>query len=114
MFYIFFVIKDDCRTMIWKEPKFDKPLQEHSLILVTEVPNPGSCRVKYFIEPNCLSINVGPLVDGKHTCQLNNADEIQSQSSLKYEPGYTYLEIEVTVRIISSMSIVDQNMIMYE
>ncbi|XP_078373200.1 aggrecan core protein-like [Oculina patagonica] len=83
---------DDCRTMIWKKPKFDKALLGHSLVPVVEVPNPGSCRVKCYLESNCVSINVGPVVDGKHTCELNKADE--KQSSLKDKQGYTYLEVE--------------------
>lgn len=92
--------------MIWKEPKFDKALLGHSLVPVVEVPNPSSCRVKCYLEPNCVSINVGPLVDGKHTCELNNADTKQSHTSLKDKPGYTYEEIEVT-RLILFIKIIN-------
>ena len=37
------------------------------------VPSEGSCRVKCYMEPNCISINIGPLKGGKLECELNNA-----------------------------------------
>ena len=37
------------------------------------VPSEGSCRVKCYMEPNCISINIGPLKGGKLECDLNNA-----------------------------------------
>ena len=45
-----------------------------------------------------MSINVVPLKDGKHQCELNNAtDENQSVDALKPRTGYTYFAIEVEV-----------------
>ena len=48
------------------------------------------------MEPNCVSINLGPLEEETHKCELNNAtDENQFLAFLKNEPSYTYLAIEV-------------------
>ena len=49
-----------------------------------------------YMEPNCVSINIGPLERGKHKCELNNAtDDNQFASLLQNEPNFTYLAIEV-------------------
>jgi len=50
-----------------------------------------------YLEPNCVSINLGPLVGGKHKCELNNATaENQFANSLVNKAAFTYLAIEVT------------------
>ena len=49
-----------------------------------------------YMEPNCVSINLGPLEKGKHKCELNNATaDNQFSSRLQNEPTFTYLAIEV-------------------
>jgi len=61
-----------------------------------EVPSEGSCRLMCYMEPNCVSINLGPLKGGKHKCELNDAtDEKQFANSLVIKPAFTYLAIEV-------------------
>ena len=61
-----------------------------------EVPSEGSCRLMCYMEPNCVSINLGPLERGKYKCELNNAtDDNQFASLLQNEPTFTYLAIEV-------------------
>jgi len=47
------------------------------------------------MEPNCVSINLGPSDGGKHKCDLNNAtDQNQLTIFLADEPSFTYLAIE--------------------
>ena len=65
---------------------------KNHLIKTEDVPNEGSCRVLCYMDPNCVSINLGPFIQGKHLCQLNNATD----KSLAYEQGFTYLAVEVT------------------
>ena len=49
-----------------------------------------------YMEPNCVSINLGHLETGKHKCELNNTTaENQFASFLQNEPTFTYLAIEV-------------------
>ncbi|CAH3041859.1 unnamed protein product [Pocillopora meandrina] len=60
-----------------------------------EVSNEGSCKVMCLMEPNCVSINVGPVVGGNQKCELNNAtEENHATFLLVNNPGYTYLAIE--------------------
>jgi len=90
---------DDGRDIIFKEPVANRAMKNH-VIRSEEVPNEGTCRVLCYMEPNCVSINLGPLKGGTHKCELNNVtDENQFFTFLKNEPSYTYLAIEVTVLI---------------
>ena len=86
---------DEGRIIAFKEPVANKSMKSH-VIRSAEVPSEGSCRLMCFMEPNCVSFNLGPLEDGKHKCELNNAtDENQFPNSLVNKPAFTYLAIEV-------------------
>ncbi|CAH3173729.1 unnamed protein product, partial [Porites evermanni] len=80
--------------IIFKEPINDKVLPGH-VIRTEMVPNEGSCRVKCFLEPNCVSINVGPEVEGTRTCKLKNfTDESGTQTGLEEKKGYIHFAVE--------------------
>ena len=56
------------------------------------------------MEPNCVSINVGPVAGGNQKCELNNAtEENHATFLLVNNPGYTYLAIEVTFYILKKL-----------
>ena len=83
------------RFIIFKEPIPDKVLPDH-VIRTEKVANEGSCRVECYLEPNCVSLNVGPADEGGHTCELNNAtDESPTKSNLKERQHYVHYAIEV-------------------
>ncbi|KAL9969833.1 hypothetical protein ACROYT_G022099 [Oculina patagonica] len=85
---------DECRMIIFKEPIPDKEMRGH-VIRKEEVPNQGSCRVLCFMEPNCVSINVGPIQGGKYKCELNNAtEENQVENVLHTKRNFIFLGIE--------------------
>ncbi|KAL9974203.1 hypothetical protein ACROYT_G011216 [Oculina patagonica] len=85
---------DQCRNIMFKEPVADRAMKNH-VIRSEEVPNEGTCRLLCYMEPNCVSINLGPLEGGKHKCDLNNAtDENQITMILVDKPSFTYLAIE--------------------
>ncbi|XP_066020537.1 microfibril-associated glycoprotein 4-like [Pocillopora verrucosa] len=64
-------------------------------IKIAEVPNEGSCKTMCLMEPNCVSINVGPVVGGNQKCELNNAtEENHAPFLLVNNLSYTYLAIE--------------------
>ena len=86
---------EEGRFIVFKEPIQNKAMKGR-MIHSEEVPNEGSCRVKCFMEPNCVSINMGPLKGGKLKCELNNASQ---PSALKNEPAHTYLAIEVNENV---------------
>ena len=70
------------RVLIFKEPLSNKALEGH-LIRREKVSDEGSCRLKCYLEPNCVSVNVGPLVKGTYICELNNdTDESPSHLAL--------------------------------
>ena len=90
---------------MFKEPILNKVLKNH-LIEKEKVPNEGSCRVKCYMEPDCVSINVGPLDSrGEITCELNDATwENGHESDMKELVNYTYLGIQVN-QVINEMII---------
>ena len=85
------------RILIFKEPLSNKALEGH-LIRTEKVSDEGSCRLKRYLEPNCVSVNVGPLDKGSHICELNNdTDESPSHRELVERQLYTYHVVEVHV-----------------
>ena len=56
--------------------------------------------MKCFLEPNCVSINVGPVDDqGQRPCELNDfTDESASQSGLDERTGHIHYAVEVSLR----------------
>ena len=81
------------RVIIFKGPIADKVLRGH-VIRREKVANEGGCRVKCFLEPNCVSINVGPAVEGNRSCELNN-DTDESQSLLWRKKNFVHYSVEV-------------------
>ncbi|KAL9974208.1 hypothetical protein ACROYT_G011221 [Oculina patagonica] len=85
---------DECRNIEFKEPVANRAMKNH-VIRSEEVPNEGTCRLLCYMEPNCVSINLGPLEGGKHKCELNNAtNENKFASFLVDKPSFTFLAIE--------------------
>ena len=68
------------------------------VIRTEKVANEGSCRVRCFWEPNCVSTNVGPADDqGQRTCELNNfSDESLPQTGLQEARGHIHYSAEVS------------------
>ena len=61
------------------------------VIRSAEVPNVGSCKVMCYMEPDCVSINVGPVEGGNQKCELNNATkENHATFLLVNKPGCIY------------------------
>jgi len=54
-----------------------------------------------------VSINVGPLKDGSHQCDLNDVtDDEQFAGGLKETPGFTYNGVEVRAVIVTQFLLV--------
>jgi len=87
---------------MFKEPTQNKAMKGH-VIRSEDVPNEGSCRVLCYMEPNCVSINVGPLQGGKHKCELNNVTaESQFDAFLVNVDKFTYVAIEVSLFMVKT------------
>ena len=81
--------------MIFKEEVRDKALRGH-VIKSEQVLNEGGCRVQCYLEPNCVSINVGPLKDGSHQCDLNEVtDDKEFAVALTKTTGFIFNGVEV-------------------
>ena len=94
-FYSAVSATDYDRILIFKEPVSNKALEGH-LIRTEKVSDEGNCRLKCYLEPNCVSVNVGPLDKGTHICELNNdTDESPSYLALVERQLYTYHAVEV-------------------
>ena len=87
--------KEYSRMIVFKEPVPNKALNGH-VIRQEKVFDEGSCRVFCYLEPNCVSINVGPQEDGGRICELNSkTDDSLSHSAVLQKNRYTYFRIEV-------------------
>ena len=88
---------EESRTLIFKEEVPNKALHGH-VIRSERVLNEGGCRVQCYLEPNCVSINVGRLNDGSHQCDLNGVtDDKEFAVALTKTTGFTYNGVEVRV-----------------
>ena len=80
---------------MFKEPVVNRALEGH-VIRTVQVSDDGSCRVKCYLEPNCVSINVGPFDEETQICELNDkTDESHSHLTLAERQGFTYHGVEV-------------------
>ena len=85
------------RRIVFMEPISDKALLGH-VIRRELVSDEGQCRVKCYMEPSCVSINLGPMNQVTKTCDLNNATvDGFPGSTLKPKIGYLHLAVEVSV-----------------
>ena len=90
---------DECRNIMFKEPVANRAMKNH--VFRSEVVlNEGSCRLLCYMEPNCVSINFGPLEGGKVVkCELNN---ITDEKHLETRHTFTFLAIEVVFKYFNS------------
>ena len=97
MFFSTVLATEYNRVLVFKGPIEGKMLPGH-VIRTEKVVNEGSCRVRCFLEPNCVSINVGPADDqGQRTCELKNfTDESPSQTGLQQKTGHIHYSAEVS------------------
>jgi len=72
----------------------NKAMKNHKIWSV-ERHSKWSCRLIRFIEPNCVSINLGSLQKGKHKCELNNATKKNQYTKFGNKPAaFTYPALE--------------------
>ena len=85
------------RRIVFMAPISDKVLLGH-VIRRELVTDEGQCRVNCYLEPSCVSINVGPMNQVTKTCDLNNVTVDSSPgSTLEQKIGYLHLAVEVGI-----------------
>ncbi|XP_078372777.1 uncharacterized protein LOC144656430 [Oculina patagonica] len=80
---------DDCRALQFKLPVNNRKLVGHvikSVLVKSEI----GCEAKCFKEDNCMSMNLGPLEDGKHVCELSSSDHDLHPEDLKHQEEFIY------------------------
>ena len=55
------------------------------------------CEESCLLEKECVSINIGPAINDKMTCELSNSDYLQHPNDLKPRYGWTYKGTEVRI-----------------
>ena len=66
------------------------------MILKIKTTRQDICNVKCFIEPNCLSYNVGPLDENhQYLCEINDSDEVLHPGDLVRRSGFAYQGTQV-------------------
>ena len=73
---------------------FTTPVRENTLvghvIRSLEVERESACTVSCYLEVNCVSLNLGPLQDGKHVCELSDSDHHIHPEDLVRRVGFAY------------------------
>ena len=56
------------------------------------------CEANCFENDDCMSVNLGPLEDGKHLCELSNSDHDIYPKVLKQREAFIYKPVWVSVK----------------
>ena len=84
-----------CRSVRFVPPVDGRRLEGH-VVLNLSIQVNASCHHICGVErADCVSVNIGPLVNDKVVCELNNADALQHPEDLKQAPGWTYRGTQV-------------------
>ena len=69
----------------------DNKARSNDVIKSVHMVNKEMCKIKYYLESNCVSYNYGPGNDGLFLCELNNMSHLQASSNeLEYRDGFIY------------------------
>ena len=55
------------------------------------------CEHRYLMESDCVSVNIGPPLNGRVICELSNSDHIEHPEDIKQRPGWTCRGTEVRI-----------------
>ena len=83
-----------CRSL-----KFTTPIEGYTLvghvIKNFSIGNHASCKNLCTMERQCVSINIGPPIEGKMVCELSNSDDKRHSEDLKTNKGFIYRATQV-------------------
>ena len=82
-------ISDTCRVLEFTEPIEGRALKGHVFKnLSLEIQE--NCELNCYLENDCSSYNLGPLVDGRYVCELSDSDDGQHPRDLESRHGFIY------------------------
>ena len=83
-----------CRSLKFTMPVEDYILVGHA-IKNFSIGVHASCKNLCTIESQCVSINIGPPINGKMVCELSNSDHKMHSEDLETKEGYIYRATQV-------------------
>ncbi|XP_074626499.1 EGF-like repeat and discoidin I-like domain-containing protein 3 isoform X1 [Acropora palmata] len=89
---LFFLVEgDECRQIEFGDALSNSRLSTDHVIRVYLVQNEPSCRVKCFLDPDCVAYNYGKDYEGNLQCELCNKSHLQLPSNhVMVTPGFIF------------------------
>ena len=91
---IFFFV-GSCRGIKFLPPKHGYYLEGHVILNLTIENRFRLCQHRCLMESECVSVNIGLLIDNKMICELSNSDHFQHPEDVIRRPDWTYEATEV-------------------
>ena len=97
-------LSDECRQIEFGDALSNSRLRSDHVIRVYHVQNEPSCRVKCFLEPDCVAYNYGKNNGGNLQCELCNKSHLQVPSNhVMVTPGFIFRPVaEVFLLVLFS------------
>ncbi|XP_015772540.1 PREDICTED: EGF-like repeat and discoidin I-like domain-containing protein 3 isoform X4 [Acropora digitifera] len=84
-------VKDECRQIEFGDALSNSRLSKDHVIRVYHVQNEPNCKVKCFLEPDCVAYNYGNKSEGNLQCELCNKSHLQVPSNhVMVTPGFIF------------------------
>ena len=101
VFILFGFLSDECRQIEFGDALTNSRLSMDHVIRVYHVQNEPNCKVKCFLEPDCVAYNYGKNNEGNLQCELCNKSHLQVPSNhVMVTSGFIFLPVaEVFVRL---------------
>ena len=94
-FFIFFLFPlGGCRHVKFLPPESSQYLEGHVFLNLT-IPIKIPCEHRCVMESECVSVNIGPPLNGRVVCELSNSDHFKHPEDIKERPGWIYRGTEV-------------------
>ena len=99
-------VSDECRQIEFGDALSNSRLSDHHVIHVYHVQNEPSCRVKCFLEPDCVAYNYGKNNKGNLQCELCNKSHLQVPSNhVMVTPGFIFRPVAQVFLLVLFSSI---------
>ena len=86
---------EECRVIQFTEKIANKALSNY-VIQQKQVLDEDMCKVRCFLEPECVSFNFGQQNDGSLLCELNNRSHAQVPDAMQTRIGFIYRPVFVS------------------
>ena len=99
-------LSDECRQIEFGDALSNSRLRSDHVIRVYHVQNEPSCRVKCFLEPDCVAYNYGKNNEGNLQCELCNKSHLQVPSNnVMVTPGFIFRPVAEVILLVLFSSI---------